>query len=90
MTKLVNVYIFYDLDAWPRNPTNNFKFKNYLIGENNAVKNSDNETHSYIGYEVTFDSAVSWNFDYDFARNVTSFGVDNGWSSHSDNRKNNF
>ena len=59
LTKIVNVYIVYDLDAWPRNPTNNFKFKNYLIGENNAVKNSDNETHSYIGYEITFDSAVS-------------------------------
>ena len=24
----VNVYIVYDLDAWPRNLTNNFKFKN--------------------------------------------------------------
>ena len=30
--KIVNVYIFYDLDAWPRNPTNNFKFKNCLFG----------------------------------------------------------
>ena len=28
LTKIVNVYIVYDLDAWPRNPKNNFKFKN--------------------------------------------------------------
>ena len=28
LSKIVNVYIFYDLDAWPRNLTNNFKFKN--------------------------------------------------------------
>ena len=26
--KIVNVYIGYDLDAWLRNPTNKFKFKN--------------------------------------------------------------
>ena len=25
-TKIVNVYIVWDLDSWPRNPTNNFKF----------------------------------------------------------------
>ena len=24
LNKTVNVYIVYDLDAWPRNPTNNF------------------------------------------------------------------
>ena len=28
LTKIVNVYIVYDLYAWPRNHTNNFKFKN--------------------------------------------------------------
>ena len=28
LTKIVNVYIVYDLDAWLRNRTNNFKFKN--------------------------------------------------------------
>ena len=25
--KIINVYIVYDLDVWPINPTNNFKFK---------------------------------------------------------------
>ena len=33
-TKIVNVYIVYDLEAWPRNPTNNFKFKNLFIWSN--------------------------------------------------------
>ena len=32
LTKIVTVYIVYELDAWPRNPINNFKFKNYLFG----------------------------------------------------------
>ena len=27
LSKIVNIYIVYDLDAWPRIPTNNLKFK---------------------------------------------------------------
>ena len=33
LTKIVNVYIAYDLAAWPRNPINNFKCKNCLLGQ---------------------------------------------------------
>ena len=76
-TKIVNVYIAYDLDAWPRNPANNLKFNNYLFWATNIVKNS--------GYGAT----GSWSFDNEFARNVIIFGVDSSSSSHSDNRKNN-
>ena len=50
MTKIVNVYIIYDLAAWPKNPTNNFKFKNCLFGATNIVKNSDKEKYVYSGY----------------------------------------
>ena len=42
-TKIVNVYIVHNLAAWPRNLTNNSKFKNCLFGETNIAKNSDNE-----------------------------------------------
>ena len=28
LSKIVNVYIVYDLDDWLRNPTNNIKLKN--------------------------------------------------------------
>ena len=38
LSKIVNVYIVYDLDAWPRNPTNNFKFTNCLFGVTSKVK----------------------------------------------------
>ena len=41
LTKIVNFYIVYDLVAWPRNPANNFKFKNCLFEATNVVKNSD-------------------------------------------------
>ena len=90
LTKTVNVYIIYELDTWPRIPTNNFKFKDCLFGATNVVKNSDKEKYVYSGYGITFDSVGSWRFDNDFARNVMIFGVDNSSSSHSDNRKNNF
>ena len=41
LTKIVNVFLVYDLVAWPRNPTNNFRFKNCLFGATNIVKNCD-------------------------------------------------
>ena len=44
----------------------------------------------YSGYGITFDSAGSWSFDNDTARNVIVFGVDNCSSSHAENRENNF
>ena len=68
LTKIVNVYIVYDLDAWLRNPTNNFKFKNCLFGATNIVKNSDKEKYVYSGYGITFDSGGSRSFDNGNAR----------------------
>ena len=90
MSKTVNVYIVYDLDAWPRNPTNNFKFKNCLFGATDIGINSDKKKYVYSGYGITFDNAGSWSFGNDFARNIIIFGVDNSSSSHSDNHKKNF
>ena len=69
-TKILNVYIVYDLNAWPRTSRNNFKFKNRLFGTTNIVKNSDKEKYVYSDYEITFDSASSWSFDNGTARNV--------------------
>ena len=37
-SKIVDVYIVYDLDAWPRKPVNNFKFQNCLFGATSVVK----------------------------------------------------
>ena len=43
-TNIVHVYIFYDIEAWPRNPSNNFKFKNCLFGATSVAANSDKES----------------------------------------------
>ena len=61
LTKIVNVYIVYDLDAWPRNSTNNSKSKNCLF-QAKTVKNSDKEKNVYSGYGIPFDSACSLSF----------------------------
>ena len=90
MSKIVNVYIVYDLDAWPRNSTNNFKFKNCSFGATSIVKNSDKQKYVYSDYGITFDSASFWSFNNDTARNVIICVVDNSLSSHADSRKNNF
>ena len=76
-TKIGNVSIAYDLDAWSRNPTNNIKLNSELW-------------MIYSSYGITFDSADSWNFDNDFARHVVISGSSDSWSSHADTRKNNF
>ena len=61
VSKIIIIDIVYDLDAWTRNPTNNFKFKNCLFGAAGLVKNSDKENYVYNGYRITFDdSAGSW------------------------------
>ena len=36
--KILNVYIVYNLDAWLRNPTNNFTYENCLFGATNILK----------------------------------------------------
>ena len=90
LIKIINVYIVYVLADWPRNPTNNFKFKNCLFGATNIVEKSDKEKYVYSGYGITFDSAGSWSFGNGTARNFIVFDVDNSSSSHVDNHKNNF
>ena len=70
LTKNVNVYLVYELNAWRRNPTNNLKFKNCLFGATNIVKNSDKEKYVYSGYRIIFDSGGFWSFDNDTAKKV--------------------
>ena len=56
----------------------------------NIVKNSDKENYAYSGYKNVFDSAASWNFDDDAAKNAIVFGIDNDSSPNVENRKSNF
>ena len=82
LTKIINVSVVYNLDDWPRNPGNNFKFKNRLFRATSVVKSSNKEKCVYSGYKTISDNGTT--------RNVIIFGVDNSSTSHSDNGKNIF
>ena len=80
LIKVVNVYIVYDLDAWPRNPGNNFKFKNCLFWTTSVVKNSDKKSMFVVanGFSATESMEASVN------RNVYDFWVDYNSIDRSD------
>ena len=86
-TKIVNAYIVYDLDNWPKVPLRNFTLKNCLLGSTNIIKNSDKEKYVYSGYGIAFDRKGFCSFGNYYARNVIIFGVDSSSSSHTDNQK---
>ena len=43
------------LKNYIKHPTNNFKFKNFLLELTSVVKSGDKEKYVYSGYEVTFE-----------------------------------
>ena len=51
--------VVYLLDSWPRNPTINFKFEDFLFGATSVVKDSNKEKSVYSDYRVILDSADS-------------------------------
>ena len=88
--KIVNAYIVYDLDDWPKSYLRNFTLKKCLFGVNNIAKSSNKEKYAYSGQGIAFDGKGEWSFGNDPARNVVIFGVDNSSSSRTDNLKNYF
>ena len=57
----VLTYTVYELNAWPKHPTYNFKLKKKkcFLGAPNMLKNSDKEKWVYRGYKTAFDTAGS-------------------------------
>ena len=84
-TKIANVFIVCDWDNRPKNLLRNFSLKNCLFGATNVVKDNDKEKYMYSSYEIAFDGKGSWSFNYEFARDVVVFRVDNSSPSHTDN-----
>ena len=70
MTTIVNVYIVYYLDNWPKILLNNFTLKNCLFGGTNAVTNSDTVKWVHSGYGRAFDGKVEWNFGNNSVRKI--------------------
>ena len=84
---ILNLYLFYELNSWPRTPTNNFTLKKCLLGTVKLVKNTIKGKYTYNGRGKAFDGKGLWSFGNDFPGNVVIFGIDN--SSSSDTNLNN-
>ena len=78
------------LNAWPKNPLDNFTLKYCLLDGTNIIENGKKDKWVYRSYKIAFDGKGSWSFGNDFAKNVAIFGVSNSSSSHSNNCNNNF
>ena len=87
---ILNLCIVYELNNWPRNPTNSFSLKNCLFGTVKLVRNAIKNKFTYNGWGITFDGEGSWSFGNGCARNVLIFGIDSTSSSQTDTWKNNF
>ena len=79
----MKLYIVYELNTCPRNPTNYFTLKSCLFGTVKLVRSAIKS--KFKGRGIAFDGEVSWSFGNNFARNVVIFGADNSSSSHTDN-----
>ena len=70
---ILNLYIVYELNHWPRNPANNFTPKNCLFGTDKLVRNTIKSKFTCNAQEIAFDGEDSWSFVNDIARNVVIF-----------------
>ena len=86
-TKIITVYIIYDLDNCSNNNLRNFTLKNCLFGGTTVVTNSDREKWMYSGYGIAVSGKGMYSSGNDYARNVVIFAFDNSSSSHADNNE---
>ena len=80
--KVLNAYIIYESDTWPKVSLINFALTNCLFLATNIVKNGDEEKREYGGYRIAFYRADLLNFGNGFSKNTLIFGVANSLSSH--------
>ena len=87
---ILSLYVVYELNNWPRNPTNNFTLKNCLFGTVKLTRNAVKRKFTYIRRGVVFDRKGMLSFDNSTDRNIVIFGTDDTSSSHTDNQKKTF
>ena len=87
--KTVNAYIANGLDNWPNNSLRNFTLKSCLFGATSMVKNSVKESGSIVVMEKHLMEKIFEIRVMILLGKSLCFFV-NSFSSHVDNRKNNF
>ena len=84
---LINIYISYILNQWPRDLNTDFTLGNCLFGSVKLTKNSDLGKCKYNGYGIGFDSRSEFSFiDGSMGKNVIIFGAYISSSVHIDNK----
>ena len=69
----MSLYIVYELNAWPRNPANNFTLKNCLFGTVKLTRNANKSKLTYNGQGIAFDEEGLWSFANDFVKKCCLF-----------------
>ena len=52
---MLTLFIVYELNKWPRNPTNNITLENCLFGIVKLTRNKEKTKFSHTGPEIAFD-----------------------------------
>ena len=87
---ILSLYIVYELNTWPSNPSNKFTLTHCLFATLKLARNADKSYFTCNSPRIAFVGQDSSIFGNDFARNVVIFGFDNSSSYPTDNQKNNF
>ena len=67
-----------------------FALKHCLLGTVKLVRDTIKTKFIYNGRQIAFDWECLWSFVNNFTRNVANLDADNGSSSRTNNRKNDF
>ena len=85
---VVNVFIVYGLDSWPRDLNTDFTLRGSLFGGIKLTKKADPDKHSYSGFGIGFDTREQYSLpDGSVGKNVIIFGVDTSSSGHIENKE---
>ena len=82
---IFNLYIIYELNNWPHDPTNNSPLKSCLFSTVKFATNVSKSKFTYNGWGIAFEAESFWSFDNNFASNVEIYSDDNSSSAHTDN-----
>ena len=84
---VVNLYIAYELDTWPKKINTDFTLVHCLSGAVKLTKNTDPGKYEYGGYGIGFNACwhLSWS-NSSLVKNIVIFGADFNSSMHLNNK----
>ena len=84
---MVNLFIVYELDSWPRDLDTEFAIVSCLFGGVKLTKNADPDNYVYSGYGIEFDTKIEYSLPDDSEGKIfITFGADISALLHVDNK----